>query len=54
MHGIVRLVYVSKNDKPYFPRYRQATQQFFAIIQPDRVEPATLHQRGRVVLQYAP
>lgn len=49
MIGVVRLVHVTEDGKPYFPGYRNPRQEFLAILEPDRVEPAALHQNGRMM-----
>lgn len=49
MIGVVRLMYMAEDRKPYFPRRGHSFEEFFAIVEPHRVQPFTAHRYGRMM-----
>jgi len=49
MIGVVRLMYVAEDGKPYFPRYLDALEKFVAVVESDGVQPLAAHRYGWMV-----
>ena len=49
MLGVIRLMHMAEDGKPYFPRCGDAFEKLVAIVQADRVKPFAAHRYGRVM-----